>query len=365
MTDVHVVLPGDVDDPLRPSGGNRYDRRICRGLAAIGWSVREHPVPGGWPRPGQAPRARLAQLLCSLPDGALVLVDGLVASAAPAQLLPQAGRLRLVVLVHMLLGDGAAYGGLESRAAERAALSAATAVVATSEWTRQRLLRLYSMPGDRVRVVEPGVTTADLAPGTAAGGALLCVAAVTPAKGHDALIAALAMVRDLPWRCVCVGSLDLQPDLVDQLRGQASELGIADRVRFAGPLTGADLDGAYAAADVLVLPSRSESYGMVVTEALARGVSVVASSIGGVPEALGRSADGTRPGLLVPPGNPGALADALRRWLTDETHRRELRTAARSRRLTLTRWSTSADRMSHVLGTAADEPTTVRARMSR
>src|SRR6266511_3741505 len=83
MRTVHVVLPNDIDDPATPSGGNTYDRRICQGLAAWGWSVREHAVPGPWPRPTVTERAGLARVLFAVPDNAVVLLDGLVASAVP------------------------------------------------------------------------------------------------------------------------------------------------------------------------------------------------------------------------------------------------------------------------------------------
>ena len=119
--------------------------------------------------------------------------------------MPHASRLRLVVLVHMPLGHWPAG---DARQRERAVLGAATAVVTTSAWTRRRLLELYSLPADRVHVAEPAVDAADLAPGTGAGGALLCVAAVTSGKGHDVLLDALATMVDLSWQCVCVGSLE-------------------------------------------------------------------------------------------------------------------------------------------------------------
>ena len=80
MTTVHVVVPDTVDDPARPSGGNTYDRRICAGLAALGWSVHVHAVPGRWPRPDTHARAVLAEILARLPDGSIALLDGLVAS---------------------------------------------------------------------------------------------------------------------------------------------------------------------------------------------------------------------------------------------------------------------------------------------
>jgi glycosyltransferase involved in cell wall biosynthesis len=172
---------------------------------------------------------------------------------------------------------------------------------------------------------------------------------VTPTKGHDVLLAALATVTDLPWRCVCMGSLNRDPGFVRRLGRQARAGGISDRVLFTGPRAVADLDVAYAAADVLVLASRAETYGMVVTEALARGLPVIATAVGGLPEALGRGADGTRPGLLVPPGDPGAFAAALRCWLGDPDLRQRLRQAARERRVTLSGWPATAARISRIL----------------
>ena len=265
----------------------------------------------------------------------MVLLDGLIASAAPEALVPHARRLRQVVLVHMPLGHRPPDASRRVRAREREVLAAAAAVVTTSAWTRRRLGELYALPADRVHVAEPGVDAAGLAPGTAAGDALLCVAAVTPGKGHDVLLDGLATAADLSWRCACVGSLDRDPAFADGVRRRARDSGLGDRVRFPGPRTGPELDRAYAAADLLVLASHAETYGMVVTEALARGVPVLAADVGGVTEALGHGEDGTRPGLLVPPGDPAALGAALRTWLGDAELRGRLRRAARERRASL------------------------------
>jgi glycosyltransferase involved in cell wall biosynthesis len=348
---VHVVVPEGIDDPARPTGGNAYDRRVCDGLAEAGWSVRVHAVPGSWPRPGAAAYAALAGVVEQIPDGAVVLLDGLVASTAPKVLVPQASRLRLVALVHMPLGAGTADDG--DRAREGAVFGAAASIVTTSRWARRTLLELYPLPADRVRVAEPGVDAADLAPGTDAAGALLSVAAVIPGKGHDVLLDALATMSGLHWDCLCVGSLDRDPAFAEGLRRRAREDGLAGRVRFSGPLTGADLAQSYGAADLVVLASRAETYGMVVTEALARGLPVVAAEVGGVPEALGHGADGTRPGLLVPPGDPAALGAALRAWLGDAGLRGRLRRAARERRESLSRWSDTTAVLEGVLAGVA------------
>jgi glycosyltransferase involved in cell wall biosynthesis len=349
VTAVHVVVPDGIADPARPSGGNAYDRQICSALAEIGWTVHVHAVPGSWPRPDAAAFAALAGAVQQIPDGAVALLDGLVASPAAEVLVPQANRLRLVALVHMPLGTA----DDDTRAGEGAVLSAAASVVTTSAWSRRTLLELYSLPGDRVHVAEPGVDGAPLSRGTTTGGALLCVAAVIPGKGHDVLVSALATITDLSWDCVCVGSTDRDQAFAESIRRRVSALELGDRVRFTGPRIGGDLDRSYASADLVVFPSRAETYGMVVTEALARGLPVVATDVGGVAEALGHGAGGNRPGLLVPPDDAACLAAALQAWLGDADLRLTWRRAARERRASLSGWSTTTSAVAGVLVEAA------------
>src|SRR6185295_4652258 len=297
-----------------------------------------------------AAHAALSGVVQRIPDGALAVLDGLVASTAPEVLVPEADRLRLVALVHMPLGQGAAGSGTRSR--EAAVLSAAASVVTTSAWSRRTLLELYSLPGNRVHVAEPGVDPAPLSPGTTSGGSLLCVAAVVPGKGHDVLLDALATMTELSWDCVSVGSMDRDPAFAERLRRRVLDDELGDRVRFTGPRSGADLDRSYASADLLVLPSRAETYGMVVTEALARGLPVVAADVGGLTEALGHGADGVRPGVLVPPEDPASLGAAVRSWLTDAELRERTRRAARERRASLSGWSHTTSAVAGVLAGA-------------
>lgn len=347
MRTVHVVLPGDIDDPLHPSGGNAYDREVCTGLTGLGWTVREHPVPGSWPRPDPQSRARLATMLAGIADDSLVLVDGLVAVGAPMQTATASERLRLVVLTHMVAaGDDAP--------AERVALLAARAVVTTSAWTRDELVERHALPAERVLVAEPGAHPAERTVGSHSGGRLLCVGPVSRAKGHDVLLDALADIADLSWQCTCVGPLDRDPELASALRDRIEELGLTDRVTFTGPLP--DLEEQYAHTDLLVHPTRADSYGMVVTEALAHGVPVLACGVGGVPLALGRNGDGHRPGVVVPPDDAHALAGALRRWLGDAGTRQRLRDVARARRRELTPWPETIARVAQVLSEVADGP---------
>ena len=346
---VHVVVPEGFDSPGQPTGGNVYDRRVCAGLAGAGWDVLVTTVAAAWPVPGPGAGADLARIVSAIPDGETVLIDGLIASPAAAQLLPHTGRLRLKVLLHMPLATvlGPNHDASAQRS-ERVVLRAAAGVVVTSEWTRRQVLTRYAIPAHQVHVARPGVDRV-AAPARPVRGRLMCVGVLGRHKGQDLLVEALADLAERDWHCMLAGPLDRDPDYVEQLRARITCLGYGHRIRLSGVLTGAVLSHAYTTADLLVAPSRSETYGMAVTEALAHGLPVIAAAAGGLPEALGSTADGTRPGQLVPPGDPAALAAALADWLGDERHRRRLRAAARQRRSTLRGWEQTTQEIANAL----------------
>jgi glycosyltransferase involved in cell wall biosynthesis len=340
---VHIVVPDAIDDPLRPSGGNRYDRNVCDRLAGRGWRVHVHAIPDAWPQLGRTGSAALARVVSHIPDRAVVLVDGLIAGPSAPVLVPAARRFSLVVLVHMPPGELGTLPG------EADVLAAARAVIATSRRVRDELLRAYPLRSDAVQVAEPGVEPSTLATGTPSGAELLCVAAVARHKGHDVLLAALGDLAHQRWNCRCVGSVDRDPRFVRELCRQAQAARVDGRVEFTGPRTGPDLEATFGSADVLVHPARVEGYGMAVTEALAHGLPVITTTTGGLPDALGAAPDGVRPGLLVPPGDAPALAHAIATWLTDQELRGRLRRAASVRRLGLLTWSTTTERIELVL----------------
>jgi glycosyltransferase involved in cell wall biosynthesis len=399
---VDIVLPAGIDDPAQVSGGNRYDRLVCDELRARGWAVHEHAVAGDWPYPRAGDRDALAEALSPeirapqslapeilapetpapealapealAPEtpapktlsgdaaddpGSPVLIDGMLASAA-GDLVAAAARERPVsVLAHMPFGADNA----DLAESERVALSAATTVLATSSWTKRYLIQAYQLPSERIHVACPGADHTNPAAAPAHAGEtnanrMLCVAAVARPKGHDVLVRALeelsrsAVLLGQEYSCVCAGSLSVDPRFAASLRHQVARAGLSARVEFTGPLASAAVDACYDTADLVVVPSRTESWGMVVTEALAHALPVVASDVGGIPEALGRAPDGSRPGLLVSAGDPVALAQALSRWQDDARLRRRLRTAARARSRVLPGWAQTASQVSGALTAA-------------
>jgi len=341
---VTFLLPGNVDDPTAVSGGNVYGLRMCERLRA-----RKIAVPGGWP---QGDPADLTESLAAVPDGGVVVIDGLVGCAWPEVITPAAHRLRIAVLVHLPLGDEA---GLDPAVAtdldtrEWATLRAVRAVVATSPWSARRLVEHHDLDPFRVHSVPPGTDPAPLATGTDGRSRLLCVAALTPHKGQDLLVEALAEVADLPWTCACVGPLRRDPAFVERVRALIERHGLTDRLVLAGPRRGEALEAGYARADLVVLPSHNETYGMVVAEALARGIPVLANAAGAIPDTLGRVPDGRVPGILVPTRDRAAFAAALRRWLTEPGLPNQLRAAAVQRRQALRGWAEAARDLSDVL----------------
>lgn len=346
---VHFLLPAGWDDPRRPSGGNYYDQRIRSELGDSGWQVRTVVAPAS-----PAPTDRtLADVLAAIPDGSTVLADGLIVSAAADQVVGHLPRLRLTVLLHMPLVT--AFGrehDERGRASEAAVLAAATNVVVTSRWSQQELIRHYGLAPERIHVAVPGAESVESMHAAARRRAvaptrrnrLLCVGVLAPHKGQDLLIDALVRLgtrggAGSGWACLLVGADDVDPGFAAMLRSRVVESGLSRQVRFAGVLERAALHRAYVTAGLLVAPSRAETYGMAVSEALGHGLPVLASDVGGLPEALGYAVGGDRPGELIAPGDPDELAATLRRWRDDNAYRGRIESAARGRRALLPTWT--------------------------
>jgi glycosyltransferase involved in cell wall biosynthesis len=358
---VYVVVAGDLETR---TGGYGYDRRIIAGLRARGWTVQVVMLDGSFPAPTAAARDEAARALAAIPDGALVLVDGLALGALPAEAEREARRLTIVALVHHPL---AAETGIdpvlaaELEISERRALAASRSIVVTSRATAARLAD-YGVTADRITVVEPGTDPAPLAsrvaqafrPADSAAAkdtatdapvevALLCVATLTPRKGYEILVQALAAISHRCWRLTCAGSLDRDPATVLRVRQMLREHDLEDRVTLAGDLDADALARLYDRADVFVLPTLYEGYGMAVAEAVARGLPVVSTATGAIEQLV---LDG---GVVVPPGDLAAFTSALSAVVTDARVRAQLAEGARRARNRLPTWDGAAAAMADVL----------------
>ena len=351
---LYVVIPGDLETR---TGGYGYDRRIIAGLRDRGWPVEVRGLDGSFPTPTPAAREQAAQVLAAIPGGSLVLVDGLALGALPAEVEREAGRLTIVALLHHPLAaetgiDPALAAALET--SERRALAASRSVVVTSR-AMAATFAAYGVSPDRMTVVEPGTDPAPLARGSTGVDeppvlspqpldvSLLCVATLTPRKGYDLLMSALAAIPHRNWRLTCAGSLDRDTPTVTRVRAQLRDSGLEERVSLAGDLDAGALAAQYDRADLFVLPTRYEGYGMAVAEALARGLPVVSTATGAIDDLVGDA------GIVVPAGDLAAFTDALSRVIGDPQLRAQLAAGARRVRERLPTWDAAAAAMARVL----------------
>jgi glycosyltransferase involved in cell wall biosynthesis len=343
MNDLVLLVPGSLDSR---TGGYEYDRRIVAGLRARGWSIPTYELDRSFPHPTPEARHAAAEILGTIPDGALVMIDGLAFGAMPEEARREATRLRLIALVHhpLAMETGLDKAQVEDLyESERRALAAARYVVVTSRATAADLAPYGILPG-RVSVVEPGTDRRPLARGSPGPAVrLICVATLTPRKGHDVLVRALADVGG-NWLLACVGALHFDPATTERVRRAILGYGLSDRVELVGDVAPADVTAYYDRADVFVLPTFHEGYGMAVAEALAHGLPIVSTSTGAIPDLVGSDA-----GLLVPRGDHQALAEALENVIRDPLLRGRLARGAKRVRERLPTWDDSAARFDDVL----------------
>lgn len=338
------LVPGDLG--IR-TGGYVYDRHIVEGLRARHWAVEVLSLGEGYPAPEAAALARAAQVVEALPDGALAVVDGLAFGVVPELVRQHAQRLDWVALVHHPLALETGLDAARRQAlfdSERRALAHARGVIVTSPSTA-RALADFDVEAARIVVVEPGTEPAPLATGSGGDALLLlCVATVTPRKGHALLVEALAGLKDRRWVLHCAGSLAMDPACASALAQAIDAHGLRERVLLHGEQDEAGLRTLYAAADAFVLPSFHEGYGMALAEALAHGLPVISTRAGAIPDTVPDAA-----GMLVAPGDVVELRAALQRLMDDAGWRAQLGAGARAARSRLPSWAQSSARFASAL----------------
>jgi glycosyltransferase involved in cell wall biosynthesis len=356
VTSIDFVVPGDIQTP---TGGYIYDREIIAGLTECGFDVAVHALDASFPTPTPAALRAARATFAAIPSDRIVVIDGLALPGLDRLLADEARRLALVALVHhpVALETGLDPFDAERFAAlERRALSYAQRVITTSQWTA-RTLAADGVPISQLRVVEPGVDRRKTrgssdpraaerrAPSTAHDTLhLLCVATLTPRKGHALLFEALNELRDRHWHLNCAGSLLRDAPTVAALQHQIDRLSLRRRVSLLGDLDREALERQYERADMFVLPSFLEGYGMALAEAVAFGLPVISTTAGAIPETVPANAS-----VLVEPGDSRALAKALASGIDDPARRAVLAANARAARAALPTWATSATKFAAAL----------------
>lgn len=345
----HFIFPGDINTD---SGGYRYDREIIRGLQAQGWEVSLISLEGAYPNPTHEDKALAQHAIDDLPENSLVVIDGLALGASPELAEHVAHKHRLIALVHhpLCLESGIDPKlAAELRIFEIAALKYATHVIVTSSATKASLEELMGVPSQNISVVLPGTDRPDLSylqrQETSNGPvSLLCVGSLVPRKGQLHLVEAMNKLQALEWQLDLIGSTSFAPDYADQVRKRIAHYGLSDRVSLHGGIPKAELTGFYERADVFVLPTYYEGYGMAFAEAMSYGLPVIASGDGAVSSTVPLSA-----GIHFKVGDESELKKALQLLLTDSTQRQEFAKGAIAAAQALPDWNESARAFSSIL----------------
>ena len=347
---VVFAVPGDLSTP---TGGYTYDARVIAELRSLGFAVAVVDLGEGFPRPSEATRRAALDKLAAMPAGTPIIVDGLALGVLP-EIAQLRGRNPLIGLVHhpLALETGLARNDVEYfRNSERAALAGMDRIIVTSPTIARVLIADYEGAPGIIDVAPPGI---DPVPRGLRGKArrggtvsLLSVGIVVPRKGHDVLIAALASLNTLPWQLTIVGDRQRDPAEAARLEADIAKRGLAPRISMEGVVSAERLAELYAAADLFVLASRYEGYGMAFAQAIAYGLPVIGTTAGAIADTVPAGA-----GVLVPPDDVTALASALRELICNEPERMRLAENARAAATSLPAWPITAAIFARVIEAA-------------
>lgn len=342
--EAYFVFPGDINTR---TGGYLYDKLIIDGLMAAGWDITLVSLEGDYPFPCDESRESAARQLAKIPEGSIVVADGLAFSVLPREFKEHKFRLKLIALIHHPLSLETGLTEIQSqqlKQAETLSLENAKHVITTSQHTAETLSD-FGVSQDDITVVFPGTAHADIATGSQSNCFnLLCVATINERKGHAVLVDALKQIEHLPWQLSCAGSCERDRDTYNALVKQAKSLELEDRVLFCGELNNEELEVEYQKADLFVLASFYEGYGMVLDEAIARALPIIATRGGAIADTVPADA-----GILTNPGNSLELANALKLFMENEQTRKALKSGAKTARENLRSWTHAAHEFNSVL----------------
>jgi glycosyltransferase involved in cell wall biosynthesis len=306
---VHFLTMGDIHSL---TGGYLYNMNIMEGLEQNGYSV--NIIGTDWPWDNKPELEKISRFhFEKLVAGSCILIDSLVLSLLRREVQEFSDKLIFVGMIHLpasysISSDG--YGKLSGE--ELLALHQMRQVIVTGQFTFDLLCNAGLNPAG-IRVVEPGT---DQFPQKThykpVPSELLCIANYSPIKAQDILIRSLNRITDRDWTLHLYGDKDRDKEYSAMVNSLIKEFHLKKRVIMHGIAGRDEITAIFLDADLFVMPSLFESYGMALTESLAHGIPVVTTRTGNIPVTVPAGM-----GIFVEPGNEQQLADAIRSLLDD------------------------------------------------
>ncbi|MEM7731933.1 MAG: glycosyltransferase family 4 protein [Pseudomonadota bacterium] len=341
------AVPGDI---TTLTGGYIYDRHLVDGLRGLGWEVDVLSFGTSFPDPNATDLQDAAAQLTALPANCPVIVDGLAFGAMETAHLA-AVQAPIIAMVHHPLAYEQGISAKDRARllqSECANLAQTAHVIVPSPHTAQMLRQHYDVPGAKITIARPGTARPTSFPAPQNPPLILSVGIQVPRKGHDVLLQALALIKDVPWQAVIVGGVHNEAHGA-MLAAMLSELGLSDRVRMPGRVETTELSHYYAQASLFALATRYEGYGIVFDEATVHGLPIISCRVGAVPGTVAPEA-----ALLVPPDDPASFANAMRDVLTEPNLRQQMATAASNAAHDLASWESTASTVHDVMSRYTD-----------
>lgn len=309
---IHFMAPGEIETL---SGGQVYNSHILAGLEALGYNITMHYLGDDFPFPDELTIAKCKAIFKILPQGEPVIIDSLALGSLLPVLMEFYGKNPYIALLHLPFAFNEDIHPNQRdilAQQEKSVLAVTSAIVATSTYT-SKIIANWLKLSPPVYIIPPGVEVNKRKfywppyPKR-----FICVSNYMPNKGQYILIKALTSLKHLNWQLYCFGHKNINPRYVDSLNSVVEKYSLHDKVFINEALTGNKLEEAYLDSDICVLPSYFETYGMVLTEALAHGIPVIASSGGGIRDTVPISM-----GLFFKPGDISELQSVIRTILAD------------------------------------------------
>lgn len=343
---IRFILPGDIDTP---TGGYRYDRSIVRHWQSADIAHEVVSLEGGFPFPGKQEVEGSLRQISDLAPASSTVIDGLAGGASSEIMEALAKQAPVTALIHhpLCLENGLSETEASAlKLEEQNGLAFAKEVITTSHATARTVQEIFNFPQERIRTVLPGVDRGVISqPPTSGPARLICVGSVIERKGHENLISALSELTELNWTLECYGATHFDPELFERMSEMIGSSSLSDRIRFHGAVSESMLEIAYQNAHIFVLASHYEGYGMAYAEAIVRGLPVIGTTAGAIPDTVP-----TACGILVEPGNVNALKQALATMIEDQKTRQTYREAAIELAPSFPTWEASALQFAKYMG---------------